>query len=65
MKSAAITLVLVLIFTLVEWKGRESNYALEKIDNNSKFMRWGLYYLLIAIMFVFGGTKQQFIYFQF
>jgi alginate O-acetyltransferase complex protein AlgI len=57
-------LVLLLIFMIIEWLGREQQYAIAKLEL-PKPVRWGFYYVLLAAIFYFGGTAQQFIYFQF
>ena len=56
----------IIIFILVEWKGRENKYAIEDLGTNgSKPLRWLFYYLIIFSVFYFAGAEQQFIYFQF
>ncbi len=60
------TICLVLIFVLIEWIGRENQYAIASIvSKKPKFLRWGFYYLILIVIFVFAGSNQQFIYFQF
>jgi alginate O-acetyltransferase complex protein AlgI len=60
------TICLVLIFILIEWFGRENQYAIAKIfSQKPKFIRWGFYYLILIVIFIFAGSNQQFIYFQF
>jgi len=60
------TLILLVFFIIIEWRGREQNYAIENIFNKKpKWYRWAFYYLLILIFFLFAGSNQQFIYFQF
>ncbi len=57
---------LILLFLLVEWKGRESAYALEHLGLN--WPRWNrrLFYLVLAVtVLLFSGQQQTFIYFQF
>lgn len=58
---------LLLLLIIVEWKGRENNYAIEKLFYKSKTcIRWSFYYILIILMLVFGQkNSQEFIYFQF
>jgi D-alanyl-lipoteichoic acid acyltransferase DltB (MBOAT superfamily) len=56
---------LVFGFIIVEWFGRNGEYAIERIDNIKKPLRWALYLLLIVLMFRFAGEEQAFIYFQF
>lgn len=58
--------VLLLFFILVEWSGRESKYALQHIGlKRGSYVRIGFYYLLLLLIFIFGGQTQEFIYFQF
>lgn len=58
--------LLLISFIIVEWVGRESKYAIEKIGSGySRIVRWGIYYSLIILLFIFKGNVQQFIYFQF
>src|SRR5690606_21111373 len=65
-RNGLITIILVMIFLVIEWIGRENNYAIEKLGFQWKRpMRWILYYLLILSIFLFIGKEQQFIYFQF
>lgn len=55
-----------LCFIIIEWLGRENNYALEKIGITWKSpFRHALYYMIIIVILYFSGTEQQFIYFQF
>jgi len=57
---------LVLIFLLIEWIGREQEFALEKLGLSwNILLRYGMYYAIIIAIFLFGGKEQQFIYFQF
>ena len=59
-------LLMILLFLLIEWVGREHQYAIAKLGImwNQK-LRWVMYYAIVFIIFYFAGTKQQFIYFQF
>lgn len=60
------TIVLVLVFVLIEWIGRDQQYAIAKLGFNwPRFVRWSIYYCIIFSIFYFAGTQQQFIYFQF
>ncbi len=60
------TLVLALFFIVIEWQGREQQHALETLfQSRKKYIRYAFYYLVIIIIFVFSGSNQQFIYFQF
>ena len=59
--------VLLIVFTVIEWLGREGLYALEKIGLNwPKGWRWAMYYGIVLIILIFGRFEQNsFIYFQF
>ena len=59
-------LILISLFLLVEWFGREHEYAIEKnLLQWKKPARYAFYYLLVICIFWFGGKEQTFIYFQF
>lgn len=59
-------LLLILIFIIIEWIGREEQFAIAKLGLNWKpIVRYTLYFILISLLFLFGGHDQQFIYFQF
>lgn len=59
-------LLLILIFLLVEWNGRAQQYAIAKLwTGHAPYLRWLIYYSIIFCIYYFGGSKQQFIYFQF
>jgi D-alanyl-lipoteichoic acid acyltransferase DltB (MBOAT superfamily) len=58
--------LLLLIFLSIEWLGRENEYAIEKLHVRlPKPIRWAFYYVIAMIIFLFQGSPQQFIYFQF
>lgn len=65
--NAITTIILIIFFLIIEWLGREDNYALEKLGNN--FSRQGriFFYMIISVaIFLFMQTKETpFIYFQF
>ncbi len=58
-------LFFVMVFIAIEWVGRHGQYALERIDQINRPLRWCLYLILIMLMFIFNGEEQAFIYFQF
>jgi len=59
-------LVLILFFIIIEWMGREQQYALATLGKSwHRTFRWAFYYILIIAIFLFIGKEQQFIYFQF
>ena len=58
--------ILVVLFIIIEWIGREQQYAIAKLfSGKTRVFRWVFYYLVIIIIFIFAGSNQQFIYFQF
>lgn len=64
-ESGIIILFLVSICFLIEWLGRENNFALGKISIFPTPVSWSVYLGLILLLFVFQGKEQAFIYFQF
>lgn len=66
MNNAIIVVTLVVIFVLIEWLGREGQYAISDLGLKWKRpIRYSIYYAIILAIFWFGGKEQQFIYFQF
>ena len=69
MKHTLLTKSLFLIlflFILIEWLGRQQQYAIAVLTNRwPKVIRYSFYYLLIIGILWFSGKEQQFIYFQF
>ena len=65
--SKAVPIVfLTSIFIIVEWLGREQQYAIAHLEIRwSKPLRWAMYYSIILVIYFFAGSEQQFIYFQF
>lgn len=58
--------LLIAIFILIEWLGREQQYAIAKLGTRWKSpFRYAMYYAIIMAIFWFAGEDQQFIYFQF
>jgi len=66
MYNALITIILVGVFVLIEWFGREGQYAISNLGLKWKRpIRYAMYYSIVIAIFWFGGKEQQFIYFQF
>jgi alginate O-acetyltransferase complex protein AlgI len=64
--QSLIVIFLVILFIILEWNGREQAYAIKKAYYSRKrWVRWLFYYVIIIIIFLFAGSNQQFIYFQF
>jgi len=58
--------VLIIIFVVIEWLGREDKFAIESIGIKWKRpVRYAMYYSIIIAIYLFMGNQQQFIYFQF
>jgi D-alanyl-lipoteichoic acid acyltransferase DltB (MBOAT superfamily) len=63
---AAMTLTLIVVFSIVEWIGRENKYAIEHLGARwNRPVRYALYYAIILTILTLGGRQQEFIYFQF
>jgi D-alanyl-lipoteichoic acid acyltransferase DltB (MBOAT superfamily) len=57
---------LMVLFILIEWIGREQQYAIANFGLKwYKPLRWAFYYTIVLFIFLFAGKEQQFIYFQF
>ncbi|WP_242695974.1 MBOAT family O-acyltransferase [Desertivirga brevis] len=66
MHNPVIILILIVFFVLIEWQGRENQYAIERFGLRwQKAYRWSFYFLILILLFIFNGKEQQFIYFQF
>ena len=58
--------ILLMIFILIEWVGRNNQFALQKFGLKWKRpIRHLFYYLIVFAIFWFTGKEQTFIYFQF
>lgn len=54
------------VFLLIEWLGREDQFAIEKLAfKRSKTTRWSFYLFIGFLIFLFMGKEEEFIYFQF
>jgi len=59
-------LILTGLFFIVEWFGREQQYAIAAMCSAWKQpFRWAIYILIIMMICLYGGHDQTFIYFQF
>ena len=65
-QACCLFLLLTALFFIIEWFGREQQYAIAHLGSNwYKPARWAMYYAIIFAIFYFTGKEQQFIYFQF
>jgi D-alanyl-lipoteichoic acid acyltransferase DltB (MBOAT superfamily) len=55
----------IMILVSVEWIQRKNKHGLELSGIKSHALKFGIYYVLVALIFWYAGSKQQFIYFQF
>jgi alginate O-acetyltransferase complex protein AlgI len=59
-------LLCISIFVLIEWIGREGQYAISHLGIKwKKPFRYAMYYTIIIAILWLGGKEQQLIYFQF
>ena len=59
-------IILIAIFVIIEWLGRDGQFAISNLGLKWKRpIRYAMYYSIIIAIFWFGGKEQQFIYFQF
>ena len=57
-----------ILLLLVEWFQRDKQHALQFTEMkpfNYKVFRWGIYYLILLMIWKYAGSSQTFIYFQF
>ena len=65
-RKALTIIIIVFGFIVIEWIGREQQYAIAHLGLKWKRpARYAMYYAIIAVIFLFSGREQQFIYFQF
>ncbi|MNL47751.1 hypothetical protein D3C87_1705540 [compost metagenome] len=62
---AATALLLIMIMVLIEWNGRRHTFPLAGLKKRSYAFQYFIYILFILTIFLWAGTPQQFIYFQF
>jgi len=59
-------IILIFLFVVIEWLGREGQYAIAHLGIKWKRpLRYAMYYIIIFAIVLFMGKQQQFIYFQF
>jgi D-alanyl-lipoteichoic acid acyltransferase DltB (MBOAT superfamily) len=66
LSDAVNVLLIILVFVLIEWIGREGQFAIANLDKKlNRPMRYMFYIAIILSIFWLGGSEQAFIYFQF
>jgi alginate O-acetyltransferase complex protein AlgI len=64
--SSTCTILLVILFFIIEWFGRRHQYAIAALGLHwPKPLRLAFYYAILFTIIIFTGNAQQFIYFQF
>lgn len=64
--APTILFLLLFLFIVIEWIGREGEYALANIGIRwNNYLKWAMYYAIILCIYIFQGSDEQFIYFQF
>ena len=59
-------LLVVAVFFIIEWLGREEKYAIQNLGVKWKTpVRLAFYYFVVYLLMMFSAEEQQFIYFQF
>ena len=59
-------IVLVLIFLLLEWYGRKSDYVFDSLLTNlNRISRWIVYLFFVVLILYYAGVEIPFLYFQF
>ncbi|MEQ9062764.1 MAG: MBOAT family O-acyltransferase [Vicingaceae bacterium] len=60
------TIILIIVFTAIEWTGRHHQYAIEGLGlEQHRAVRWTFYSALCLAIVIYHGVQQEFIYFQF
>lgn len=67
MDRALVVFVILVMFVLMEWRGRENQYAVETFGLSRKRpVKYALYYGIVLLIVLYGNfNENQFIYFQF
>lgn len=66
MEEGLVTFLFIIILLSIEWLGRKKEFPLEYLQNHLPTMLRFLVYVVISlIIFLFSGSQETFIYFQF
>lgn len=57
--------ILTSLFVFAEWLQRKKEHLLQIENIKYSFLRWGIYYLIVFMILLYIGGKQEFIYSQF
>lgn len=59
------TLVFICVLQIVEWSLRKKRFGLDLSHCSHWLLRWSIYLSIIAMLTIFSGEQEKFIYFQF
>ncbi len=59
------TAAFIIIMQAVDWSQRGRDYGLQVVEHRQALLRWSAYLLIMAVIMVFAGSQEKFIYFQF
>ena len=59
------TWMFVVIMLIVEWVQRHRDHGFDFSGLRFQWLRWIIYYLVVYVLYYYGGEPQDFIYFQF
>lgn len=60
------TLFLIVVFLIIEWSGRNHEYAIASLGRlKRRPVRYAFYFSIVITIYLFMGKEQPFIYFQF
>ncbi len=66
MRQALILIILIGFLLLIEWLGRDSEYAIKKLfKKHHIIIQWVFYFFIVIIILLYGTNNSNFIYFQF
>ena len=58
-------IISIMLMLVVEWLPRNKEHAFDLSGMKSHVLKFGIYYVIVAALFWFGGHAESFIYFQF
>ena len=64
-KGIHAVLACIVVLIVVEWLQRGKTHVFELSAIKQRWLRWGIYLIVLFFIFVFGGHTTNFIYFQF
>lgn len=60
-----LVLVMIMVLLITEWYYRKREYVFNDIFSKSLFVQGTIVFILVSLIFFFGGSQADFIYFQF